>query len=80
MLQTSGLQLYLKKRLWHRCFHVNFAKFLRTPFLQDTSGRLFLNQEQGSLNIPLFIERRKMEMDFKARIHCEIFVSEHFMK
>ena len=23
----------LKKRLWHSCFHVNFAKFLRTPFL-----------------------------------------------
>ena len=23
----------LKKRLWHRCFPVNFEKFLRTPFL-----------------------------------------------
>ena len=23
----------LKKRLWHRCFPVNFAKFLRTPFI-----------------------------------------------
>ena len=22
----------LKKRLWHRCFRVNFVKFLRTPF------------------------------------------------
>ena len=30
----------LKKRLWHRCFPVNFAKFLRTPFLQNTSRRL----------------------------------------
>ena len=30
----------LKKRLWHRCFPVNFAKFLRTPFLQKNSGRL----------------------------------------
>ena len=28
----------LKKRLWHRCFPVNFAKFLRMPFLQNTSG------------------------------------------
>ena len=27
-----------KKRLWHRCFHVNFVKFLRTLFLQNTSG------------------------------------------
>ena len=32
----------LKKRPWHRCFPVNFAKFLRTPFLQNTSGRLLL--------------------------------------
>ena len=28
----------LKKRLWYRCFLVNFGKFLRTPFLQNTSG------------------------------------------
>ena len=27
---------------WHRCFPVNFAKFLSTPFLQNTSGRLLL--------------------------------------
>ena len=32
----------LKKRPWHRCFSMNFAKFLRTPFLQNTSGRLLL--------------------------------------
>ena len=33
----------LKKRLWHGCFPLNFVKFLRTPFLQNTSGRLLLN-------------------------------------
>ena len=33
----------LKKRTWHRCFPVSFVKFLRTPFLQNTSGRLLLN-------------------------------------
>ena len=32
----------IKKRLWHRCFPVNFAKFLRTSFSQNTSGRLLL--------------------------------------
>ena len=32
----------LKKRLLHRCFPVNFANFLRTRFLQNTSGRLLL--------------------------------------
>ena len=30
----------LKKKLGHRFFPVNFMKFLRTPFLQNTSGRL----------------------------------------
>ena len=31
-----------KKRLWHRCFPMNFAKFLRAPFLQNISRRLLL--------------------------------------
>ena len=31
----------LKKRPWHRCFAVNFAKFLRAPFLQNTPRRCF---------------------------------------
>ena len=32
----------LKKSLWHRCFPVNFANFLRTAFLKNTSGQLLL--------------------------------------
>ena len=32
----------LKKKLWHRYFPVNFVKFLRTTFLQNTSRRLLL--------------------------------------
>ena len=31
-----------KKTLWRRWFPVNFAKFLRTAFLQNTSGQLIL--------------------------------------
>ena len=31
----------LKKRLWHRCFPVNFAKFLRTPFCRTPQGDCF---------------------------------------
>ena len=33
----------VKNRLWCMCFPVNFEKFIRTPFLQSTSGRLLLN-------------------------------------
>ena len=43
--KTTGLRLsttLLKKRLWHRCFAVNFIKFLTTPFLLNNSGRLLL--------------------------------------
>ena len=36
------LKISSLKRLWHRYFPVNYAKFLRTPFLQNTSGRLLL--------------------------------------
>ena len=43
--------LFLSKEgLWHRCFPVNFAKFLRTPFLQNTSGRLHLKGGDNSQN------------------------------
>ena len=40
-----GPATLLKKRPWHRCFPVNFAKFFRTPFLQNTSGGLLLTFE-----------------------------------
>ena len=33
----------LQKGLWHRCFPVSLAKFLRAPFLQNTSGWLLLS-------------------------------------
>ena len=45
--KVAGLRpaTLLKKRLWHRCFLVNFAKFLRTPFLQNTSGCLLVHSK-----------------------------------
>ena len=39
----------LIKRLWDRCFPMNFAKFPRTSFLQNTSGRLLLFVEDNWL-------------------------------
>ena len=35
---SQNSQENIKKSLWHRCF---FAKCLRTPFLQNTSGGCF---------------------------------------
>ena len=37
----------IKKRLWHRCFPVNFAKFLRTSFSIEHLGWLLLRDLQG---------------------------------
>ena len=33
---------HLYQRLWRRCFPVNFAKYLKTLFLQNTSERVLL--------------------------------------
>ena len=45
----------LKKKLWHRCFPVNFPTFLRTPFLQNISGRLLLKIMLRSGPVPIFL-------------------------
>ena len=49
--KVAGLKpaTLLKKRLCHRCFPVNFMKFLRTPFLQNTSGLLLLFLKRGGI-------------------------------
>ena len=48
----------LKKRLWLRCFPVNFAKFLRTPFLQNTSRRLLLTRTKKSQILSFYGNKR----------------------
>ena len=40
--QGSQPATLLKKRLRHKCFPLNFAKYLKTPFLQNIPGRLLL--------------------------------------
>ena len=39
---------FIKKETLARCLPVNFAKFLRTSFLQNTSGRLLLHWQYFS--------------------------------
>ena len=57
--------LFLNKvaglRLWHRCFPVNFARFLRTPFLQNTSGRLLLS------GISIFTKHRSSHRRYSVK-------------
>ena len=52
--KVAGLRpaTLLKKRLWHRCFPVNFVKFLRTLFLQNNSERLLPNYSVNDFDVP----------------------------
>ena len=40
--QKEPSEVFLEKILWRRRSSLNFAKFLRTAFLQNISGRLLL--------------------------------------
>ena len=58
--KVAGLRpaTLLKKRLWHKCFPVNFAIFLRAPLLQNTSGWLLLTKlhdpNRKKMRLPCF--------------------------
>ena len=61
--KVAGLRpaTLLKKRLWYSCFPVNFAKFLRTPFLKEHLMWLLLElgtANQYLLGCLLFTEQR----------------------
>ena len=45
IIKVAGPRLgtLIKKRLWHRCFLANFAKFLRTSFLTEKLRWLLLS-------------------------------------
>ena len=43
--KAAGLEAFIKKRFWHRCFLVNFAKFRRILFSQDTSRKLLASNK-----------------------------------
>ena len=62
----------LKRRLRHRCFPLNFVKFLRTAFLQNTSGQLLLRLKAGEISKSRDVLRthswRFSENDFKPLI------------
>ena len=51
---------FIKKRLWHRCFLVNFAKFLRTYFFQNISGRLLLFRGNQAEGFALYLQKQKL--------------------
>ena len=53
----------LKKRLWHRCFPVNFANFVRASFLQNTFGRS-MNRNNARRRTDIMVTLMRFYSDF----------------
>ena len=66
----------LKKRLWHRCFPVIFAKFLRTPFSIEHLWRLLLDK---FFNISLTTEPMFSHSFFQKLCACDILTNFSFL-
>ena len=63
----------LKKRLWHKCFPVNFVKLLRTPFLTEHLWWLLLYLYISKVQtLDRFIVCFKQDDD-NFSLHCHIW-------
>ena len=63
---------FFKKRLWHRCFPVNFTKFLRTPFFTEQL-RWFLPLLDEIQNIKKMKTQKSKERKFEKKVR-EIYI------
>ena len=66
---------FIKKWPWHRCFPVNFVKFLRTPFYKTPPGDCFCTENQwGSIYIiySFIIVAKKIKWILKSRRSCQM--------
>ena len=61
MVFLGVLRPRLKKRLWHRCFPVNFVKFLRTSFFTEHLRWLIL-----VITVNLLLTSRIVKMWFRT--------------
>ena len=66
--RVAGLRLAtkIKKRLRHKRFPVSFAKFLRTPFLENLSRRLLLE-------LCLFIRKQQRRIQHTVKHHVNYY-------
>ena len=60
----------LKKSFWHRCFPVNFVKFLRTTFCMDHLWWLLLNESNHNVS-PFSGEVIIRSFDLKLELSSE---------
>ena len=62
----------LKKKLWNRCFPVNFPKFLGTLFLQNNSGRLLLKRKNTGW-LCYFLYDKRSSIDLEINLQAKSF-------
>ena len=90
--KVAGLRpvTLLKNRLWHRCFPVSFAKFLRTPFfywkhpVAASEKPFFLIFCQNSWNVSsdlfpnwyLLVQSQEWKHDYNVRICSKLPVTD----
>ena len=72
----------LKKKLWHTCFHVNFAKFLITPFFTEQLWTTASSYAQMSLRCFFYScdKNAKWKNTFKLELKFCIFEILIFLK
>ena len=73
VLQASAT--LLKKSLWHRCFPVNFVKFLTTLFTKNNSGGCF-----GKCNWYIFGNLKPVFFKDNAAQKMKLFIKDFFSK
>ena len=66
---SFSIKFLLQKRLWHRRFPENFAKFLRTPFLKNISdGCFYVAFQYDQLVVKPFLYRLQLGFSWKKNI------------
>ena len=69
---------FILKRFQHRCLPVNFAKFLKTPFLQNTSWRQLLNLYIALVQSNQSFFKRKWKKTFSWGIPKQVMLTVAF--
>ena len=71
--QENTFATFLKKRLWHRCFLVNFAKFLRTSFLQN---KYFRTTAFARTPLKIRVKRQKQPLELFCKKEVFLKISQ----
>ena len=72
--KVAGLRPEVRPEAWHRCFLANFEKFLRTPLLQYTSGRLLPNISLNDMSIKI-VNESGLLIEYRYIFHPEFDIS-----